>query len=211
MKYRFLNILLFALLASGCKIDIESEPQQEEELTLTVQAVELESNNPIPGVTMALKKCTKPDLEFGCLAHATVKTMTTNDAGKITYSNKLMVEEIEAQHPKYWGIVASGSTIVMTPLATVKAHVKRIHAYPETTNLSIAAGTADCRGVYCYKYTDYIKIGLPADTVIYLNAFGNLDNQVSWYTTETRKDDSLLETNRFRINRFDTVSITISY
>ncbi|MEK6781867.1 MAG: hypothetical protein AABY93_09180 [Bacteroidota bacterium] len=167
--------------------------------------MEKNTNNPIAGATVYMQKCTEPDLVVECLTYSTFSTLTTDSSGQVTVFSPPGVDRTIVEHQKYWTAESSGfGDFTLTPKCTLKASIKRVKAHLPSDVLNITIADPNC----CWL-RDY-RIGLPIDTVVFLDAQGYTDNHVFWYINFL-STDTLHYLPPFYLIAFDTAKVDFEY
>src|SRR5688572_11726768 len=182
MKSYCVCLLLATSTFSGCtkgKADSAIDPPDQID-PQTIQVLEKLTNKPIAGATVYIEKCANYDIVFGCTSYSTIKTLTTNSSGQVTFSPPSNFAAIQVQHQSYYSIrTESIGNIELTPKCIIKATIKRIKAYSPGDVLQIVLRDPDCPSYLCWS-RDY-SMGLPNDSIAYFEGQGYTNNQVFWY------------------------------
>jgi hypothetical protein len=201
------SILAISIL-SGCSKQNSTTTAPPANNPLTITVIEKATNNPIAGARVSLRKCSNYDPQFGCVAYSTFKTLTTNTGGKVTYSGNSSINQIKVEADKYWAFFTQTVTpdIILTPKNVIEVNVKRENTYAPTDILWIGQN----------RYIDDLKpIGLPVDTIIYINGYGYSENKIYWYINYLSAGIINPGTGGsspdFIVNGFDTTKIEIKY
>lgn len=207
--------LLFILAYISCSK--EGGTPAPGEGTSTPKYVELKileekTNLPIEGATVALQKCIKYDIEFGCTSYSSGYLYSTSATGTCSFPASLTVDRINVSHPKYWSASSTHrGNISMCPEAWTKVDLRKVNNYPpgygvrvELTNYS--------------PFGPFNSITFPAtiDTIVYIRSRGLSQNAISWSISDNPWNiGSGLgtggTTTSFYINKFDTASVNINY
>jgi hypothetical protein len=207
MKRYSICLLLAIVLASGCtkhSSDLVNGGPTPRQPTI-IQVMEKFTKTPIDRATVSLKKCSRYDFEFGCLQYSTHTTLFTNSKGQVTYVGTAPIEKVEVVHYKYMPYYASSvGDIYLSPKGVVELRIKKVNTYAPNSILYVSDNLTDCW--LCWP--QYYGIGLPIDTVIFLNGPGYNDCKVSWYVNNRLYPNS---TPSFYINGFDTARVELNY
>jgi hypothetical protein len=211
-SFSFLKHYYYVLaitIVSGCsKQNSTITPPANTPLTpLTITVIEKITNKPIAGATVSLRKCSNYDFQFGCTAYSTFNTLTTNTEGKVTFSSN--PDEIKVEANKYWTLYKKTDirNVILTPKNSIELHVKREKTYAPTDILWI--------GQYRF-FNDLKAIGLPIDTIVYVDGYGYAENKIYWYINYfiggiVNTGSTGGNSPNFYVNGFDTAKIEIKY
>lgn len=191
--------------ALGCKKGSSNEvdpPEPPASRTITV--LEKKTNKPIAGATVKLEKCSVYDNQFGCTSYATIKTLTTNSSGQVTFTPPIGFEATKIEHENYYvKRVKNSINIILTPRCVIKASIKRVKEYAPGANLFVSIGEKDCFSYFCW--VRFYRLGLPKETVAFFEGQGYSVNHVEW------KIDSSVNSQSIYVSGFDTAKIDINY
>ena len=203
--YYVFSILAISIVLGCSKQNSTTTPPANNPFTITV--IERTSNKPIAGAIVSLQKCSNYDFQFGCTAHSTFTTLTTNTEGKATSS--MGADQIKVEANKYWTLYKKTDiqNVILTPKTSIEVNVKRDKIYAPTDILWIGQN----------RYLDDLKpIGLPIDTTIYIDGYGYSENKIYWYINFY--SGGIININsiggstpNFYVNGFDTARIQIKY
>ena len=215
--YYYVFSILAITIVSGCsKQTSTNAPPANTSPTITV--TERTTNKPIAGATVSLQKCSNYDNQFGCTAYSTFATLTTNTEGKVTYSANSNRDQISGNsNPrqiivdanKYWTLYKKTGiqNVILTPKNSIEVNVKREKTYASTDILWIGQNR---------HILDLKPIGLPADTIVYIDGYGFSENKIYWYINYW--NGGIISTGstggsspNFYVNGFDTARIQIKY
>lgn len=209
MKYYYYVFLILAIIiASGCsKQDSTIPPPANSPFIITV--IEKTTNRPIAGASVSLRKCSNYDFQFGCIAHSTFTTLTTNAEGKATYSGNTNIDEIKVDANKYWSLYQKTGiqNVILTPKTSIEVNVKREKTYAPTDILWIGQDR---------YFMDLKPIGLPVDTIVYIDGYGYSENKIYWYINYfsggiINPGSTGGSSPNFDVNGFDTTKLQIKY
>jgi hypothetical protein len=185
--------------------------QANPQVPVTIEVSEKGTKKPIQGAAVYLERCSHYDNQFGCTSFSNILTLTTNDAGKATFLPPKGLESYQVQHKNYYTTrqknASIGSTI-LTPKCTIKVSIKQVKAYSANDVLYLAIADPDCFSYLCWSRRH--RIGLPKDTVVYVEGQGNTLNQVLWYINFL-STDTLHSKPPVYINGFDTAYVDVKY
>lgn len=207
LYYYVISILAVTIVLGCSKQNSTTTPPANNPVTITV--VENTTNKPIAGATVSLRNCSNYDFQFGCTAYTTFSTLITNPEGKVTYSGKSNIDEIKVDASKYWTLYKKTGTenVILTPKTIIEVNVKREKTYAPTDIVWIGQN----------RYINDLKpIGLPVDTILYIDGYGYSENKIYWYINyfsggiinPTATGGS---SPNFYVNGFDTTKIQIKY
>jgi len=206
--YYYIFPILALTIVSGCSKQnstTATTPPANNLLTITV--IERNTNKPIAGATVSLLKCSNYDFQFGCTGYSTYTTVTTNSEGKATLPSK--PDEIKVEANKYWTLYKKTDiqNAILTPKTSIEINVKREKTYAPTDILWI--------GQERY-FNDLKSIGLPVDTIVYIDGYGYSENKIYWYINYfsggiINPGSTGGSSPNFYVNGFDTAKIQIKY
>jgi hypothetical protein len=167
---------------------------------ITFRVTEKATASPVPGASVAFQICASYDAVFGCTAYSTVQSAGTGSDGVVTVQPTQIIEAIEVSKTHYWKYFSKNITDVeLIPKAVVELSIKKENSYNSSDKLYVGLSLNDSH-----------SIGLPADTTVYIDGYGNMDNQVNWYIN-TPNSGIGGSSPTFHINGFDTARVTIKY
>src|SRR5262245_50032499 len=173
--YRYVFSILAITIVSGCsKQNLDTRPRPPAGRTITFTVIERTTNKPIAGASVELQKCSNYDFVFGCTMYSTFTTLTTNTEGKATYSGNSAIGKIEVNANRYWPVFKKTDiqNVVLNPKNIIEINVKRDKTYASTDIL----WTGQDR-----YFNDLKAIGLPVDTIVYVDGYGYANNKIYWY------------------------------
>jgi hypothetical protein len=206
LKFYVFSILAITILSGCSKQNPTTTPPANSPFIISV--FERNTNKPIAGATVSLRKCSNYDFVFGCTAYSTFTTLTTNTEGKAT-SRISGIDEIKVEANNYWTLYKKTDiqNVILTPKTSIEVNVKREKTYAPTDILSIGQDR---------YFTDLKSIGLPVDTIVYIDGYGYSENKIYWYINYW--NGPIVNTGstggsspNFYINGFDTARILIKY
>ena len=203
-------IILLPIMVS-CNLDI-GEPDKDPEPIYKIRILEKGSFLPVSGALVTLLKCTKKDIQFGCVSFGPAKTLTTNAQGIVEYTRSLDIEAVEASHPDYWETFQRSNygDIFLSPNAWVEVHLEKNNTYSADSYVNIKAGK-DCYSWTC-KWNFNQNIGLPADTTFVIRVEGTEKTTVFWEVISP--PDGVVKSDfsePFVLGKFDTLEMKIQY
>ena len=204
LKFYVFTILAITILSGCSKQNPTTTPPANNPFIISV--LERNTNKPIAGATVSLLKCSNYDFVFGCTGYSTYSTLTTNSEGKVTASK---ADEIKVEANKYWTLYKKTDiqNVILNPKTTIEVNVKREKTYAPTDILWIGQDR---------YFNDLKGIGLPVDTIVYIDGYGYAENKIYWYINYW--NGPIVNTGstggsspNFYINGFDTARIQIKY
>lgn len=210
MKYYYFFSILAVTILLGCsKQNSTTTPPATTPANnpFTITVIERTTNKPIAGATVSLQKCSNYDSQFGCTAYSTFTTLTTNTEGKAT--SAMGADQIKVDANKYWTLYKKTDiqNVILTPKTSIEVNVKRVNTYAPTDILWIGQDR---------YFTDLKGIGLPVDTIVYIDGYGYAENKIYWYINYW--NGAIVNTGstggsspNFYVNGFDTARIQINY
>lgn len=206
LKLYYVFSILAITILSGCSKQNSTTTAPPANNSFTITVIERTTNKPIAGATVSLQKCSNRDFVFGCTAYSTFTTLTTNTEGKATTT--FGADQIKVEANKYWTLYKKTDiqNVVLTPKTSIEVNVKREKTYAPTDILWIGQ----------YTYFDDLKgIGLPVDTIVYIDGYGYAENKIYWsinYWSGGIITGSIGGSSpNFYVNGFDTARIQIKY
>lgn len=202
MKKYFTILISIVVTLIGCgktEMDLDlSIPTIS--LPVSLKVLEKSTHSPISGATVYFQKCSNYDNVFGCVSYSVVKYAFTNNDGVASIQSSVPIESIEVKKTSYWDYFNKNVTDVeLVPKGVIELSVKKENSYNSTDKLYVGLSLDDSH-----------SIGLPSDTTIYLDGYGNMDNIVNWYIN-TPNSGLSGSSPSFHINGFDTARVTIKY
>lgn len=215
MKHYYLILILaIAIGFGGCSKNNSSAtftPPTARQIIYKVK--ESTTNRPIAGAKVSLSACSNYDAVFRCTAYSIFTVLTTDSEGNATYSGNSQVEQIKVEENHYWTRFYTSSAIfstdlVLIPKTIIEVAIKQEKTYSPTDRLWIGQGRT---------FNDYKAIGLPIDTIVYVDGYGYTENQIFW-KINYYDSSGIINTGSvggsslpFYINGFDTVRVQIKY
>lgn len=204
-------IILLPIMVS-CNLDI-GEPDKDPEPIYKIRILEKGSFLPVSGAVVTLLKCTKKDIQFGCVSFGPAKTLTTNAQGIVEYTRSLDIEAVEASHPDYWETFQRSydGDIFLSPNAWVEVHLEKTGTYSTESYFHLVA-QKECFSWTCMRTYFNKEMGLPVDTTFVFRVEGAEKIIVNWEVISP--SEGVLKSGNidpFMLNRFDTLSLNIQY
>lgn len=177
----------------------------------TIQVREAVTGLPVAGARVTLEACSKYDFVFGCLDYSPIKTYTTDSNGHALVDRALKWEIMEVTRNNYWPAqLKKGRTVAPYPVCYLKVRVVKSRTLRPAEGVYVAA-KPPCNP-WCFEVFTYL--GQPADTTVFLQGYGNIENAVLW---DIRSKDSaymyvnVQQSPPVYIKRFDMGEVVINY
>lgn len=217
MKFLTVTIGFITVAAMySCSKGKTTQPEEKEEKIIVL---EKGSSKPISGATIALLKCNRYDVQFGCIEYATITTRITDSKGEIIYSGIKDVEAIGVSHSDYWEAfkkITAGS-VLLSPYAWVQVHINRAGSYNSGDYVHVTA-TRECNncGVNNFFMNYEENIGLPADTTFNVKVEATENTQVNWQLISPTPNVpfNIIKSGSsqpFVLNKSDTIRLNFQY
>ena len=193
--------------------------EQNNAESLKIIALEKVTRKPILGAAVDLLKCTKYDIQFGCMRYESIRTFSTDSQGEIRYTLINEVEAMEAAHPDYWKTFQKGSSgeILLSPNAWVKVQLEKTGTYDAGSYVNIVV-TRECHNCGGFNfYLNYDKrVGLPADTTFIVTIEATEKTTVYWnvITPTPAIPYNVVKSGSsqpFVLGKFDTIGVKFQY